>query len=123
MRFYPLGSDGEYNKTRLSAEFQAAKKWGKLFLGEEHLFFRAGWFRIGTIPYSAVSRCFRRVQLIPIKLRGSQREIRVENLVVCGEAGELAQIQLPGAEAAKNVMSELEQKIPHAEFGKPAEDE
>ena len=73
MRFYLLGADGEVNKPALSAELQAAKQWGKLFLGKEHLFFRAGWFKVCAIPYGVVRRCFRRVQLIPLKLRGDQQ--------------------------------------------------
>lgn len=122
MRFYLLGADGEVNKPALSAELQAAKQWGKLFLGKEHLFFRAGWFKVCAIPYGVVRRCFRRVQLIPLKLRGDQKEIRAESLVVCGDGGELAQIPLPGAEAARKVMAELEKKIPDAQFGKPTDE-
>ena len=34
---------------------------------------------------------------------------------------ELMQVQLPGTKAAKILMTELEQRIPEAEFGKPAQ--
>jgi len=120
MRFCPLTETGPQDgRAALSSEYAAAKEIGRVRLGELRLYFRSG-LRVYYIPYRDVRRVFRRVQLIPAKAWKRQGELRVENLVVCGEAGELAQIQLPGADAARQLMDELCGRIPEAAFGKPA---
>lgn len=116
MKFIPL-QPGADAPAGLSSEYKAARRIGKLALGELHLFFRAG-LRTYYVPYRDVRRCFRRVQRISAPGRG-RNDLEIENLVICGDAGELAQIQLPGANAAKELMQELEHLIPEAEFGKP----
>ena len=120
MNFYPLASEAG-SREELSAEYKAAREIGKVRLGELRLFMRAG-LKTYYIPYKDVRRCFRRVQLIPAKMCCGRGDFEVENLVVCGEGGaELMQVQLPGAKAAKILMAELEERIPEAEFGKPAQ--
>lgn len=119
MKYCPLVSE-EKDRNALESEYKGAREIGKVGLGELHLFFRSGR-RIYYIPYRDVRRCFRRVQLVPARLFRFRGDLQVENLVVCGEQGELAQIQLPGTRAAKDLMKELEQRIPEAEFGKPAD--
>jgi hypothetical protein len=57
---------------------------------------------------------------VPAKLCCGKGDLEVENLVICGDKGELAQIQLPGTRAAKVLMEELENLIPEAEFGRPS---
>ena len=121
MKFYPLVS-GTEQPADLASEYKAAREIGRIRMGELRLFLRAG-FRTYYIPYSDVRRCFRRVQLIPAKMCCGRGDLEVENLVVCGDAGELIQVQLPGTKAAKILMKELEERIPEAEFGKPAADE
>lgn len=122
MKFFPLnGTAAQDGKTALLSEYSAAKEIGPVRLGELCLYFRVGR-RVYYIPYRDVRRCFRRVQLIPARAFRRQSELRVENLVICGDTGELAQIQLPGTEAAKQLMEELEHRIPEAEFGKPAQE-
>ena len=118
MKFYPLASEAA-QPGELASEFRAAREIGRIRLGELRLFLRAG-FKTYYIPYADVRRCFRRVQLIPAKMCCGRGDFEVENLVVCGDAGELIQVQLPGTKAAKILMSELEARIPEAEFGKPA---
>ena len=117
MKFYPLVPGAE-QPAGLASEYKAARVIGKVRLGELRLFLRAG-LRVYYIPYAEVRRCFRRVQLIPAKMCCGRGDFEVENLVVCGDAGELIQVQLPGAKAAKILMKELEERIPEAEFGKP----
>ncbi|MCC8356564.1 MAG: hypothetical protein LJU34_01730 [Oscillospiraceae bacterium] len=121
MKFYPLTgtSDGSDPK-ELASEYEAAREIGKLRLGELRLYFKQAR-KIYYIPYNAVRRCFRRVQLVQAKLCCGKGNLEIENLVICGEEGELAQVQLPGTKAAKILMEELERLIPEAEFGKPAE--
>ena len=121
MKFYPLASVVE-NRDDLASEFRSAREIGRVRMGELRLFLRAG-LRTYYIPYADVRRCFRRVQLIPAKMCCGRGDLEVENLVVCGDEGELIQVQLPGTKAAKILMKELEERIPEAEFGKPAADE
>ena len=118
MKFYPL-TDRQAGDDELTAEYKTAREIGRVRLGELHLFLRTGTKKY-FIPYRDVRRCFRRVQLIPAKMCCGRGDFEVENLVVCGEAGELIQVQLPGTRAAKLLMEELERLIPEAEFGKPA---
>ncbi|MCD7769361.1 MAG: hypothetical protein LUH36_04500 [Oscillospiraceae bacterium] len=121
MKFYPLtGIQDNTDPKELASEYEAAREIGKLRLGELRLYFKQAR-KIYYIPYNAVRRCFRRVQLVQAKLCCGKGNLEIENLVICGEEGELAQVQLPGTKAAKVLMTELERLIPEAEFGKPAE--
>jgi len=117
MKFIPLASEAE-DRDALASEYRSAREIGRVRMGELRLFLRAG-MRTYYIPYRDVRRCFRRVQLIPAKMCCGRGDLEVENLVVCGDAGELIQVQLPGTKAAKILMEELKARIPEAEFGKP----
>ena len=137
MKFYPL-TDSALDVNELQNEYQSGREIGVIRLAETVLFFRA---RMKTyfIPYSEITRAFRRVMLVPARMCCGRGNLSIENLVICGaakndaqatdsaaqtESGasevELAQIQLPGEKAAKLLMEELKVRIPHAEFTKPA---
>lgn len=118
MKFYSLTTEVE-NQEALASEYRTAREIGKVRLGELRLFLRAGVKKY-YIPYKDVRRCFRRVQLVSAKMCCGNGDFEIENLVVCGDDGELLQVQLPGAKAAKILMEELQDRIPEAEFGKPA---
>ena len=121
MRFYPLvKTAAKEDAAALASEYKAAREIGKIRLGELRLYFRAG-LKTYYIPYRDVRRCFRRVQLIPAKMGRGQSDFRLENLVICGDGGELAQLQLPGEQAGKTLLEELQKRIPEAEFGKPSQ--
>ena len=117
MKFHPLTTVVNDNAA-LDSEYKAAREIGTLRLGELRLYFRSKR-KVYYIPYKDIRRCFRRVMLIPAKMCCGKGDFELENLVVCGEEGELAQIQLPGTRAATILMEELERLIPEAEFGKP----
>lgn len=119
MKFHPLTTVVNDNAA-LESEYKAAREIGAIRLGELRLYFRSKR-KVYYIPYKDVRRCFRRVMLIPAKMCCGKGDFEIENLVICGEEGELAQIQLPGTRAAKLLMEELETLIPEAEFGKPEE--
>lgn len=119
MRFEAL-TEHQSDSACLTAEYKSARPVGTLRLGETNLFFRKTT-KVFYIPYSDISRCFRRVQLVPAKLCCGKGDFAVENLVICSDQGEIAQIQLPGTHAAKVLMEDLKAYMPHAEFGKPAE--
>ena len=107
----------------LTKEYRAAHAVGVFRVGSDHLFFRAG-LKYYAIPCAAVTRFFRRVQQVPAKMCCGQGNFQIESLVLCGRANsadgpetELAQIQLPGVKAARLLMEELQEKLPHAAFG------
>ena len=119
MKFYPLTAS-QSDEHLLDSEYKAARQLGKLRLGELHLYFKSG-LKTYYIPYRDVRRCFRRVVSVPAKLCCGKGDFAIENLVICGEGDqELAQIQLPGTKAARILMTELEEKMPDAAFGRPA---
>ena len=118
MKFYPLIPNADANESGLSSEYKAARTIGKIRLGELRLYFRSG-LKTYYIPYREIRRFFRRVELIPAKMCCGKGDFELENLVICGDEGELAQIQLPGTRAAKILMEELERLVPEAEIGKP----
>lgn len=118
MKFTAVTHSAAYDEKKLSEAYRAARPIGVLRIGDDCLFFRA---RMHTyyIPYGDIRRCFRRVMLVPAKLCCGRGDFEIENLVIQGDEGELAQIQLPGNRAAKAVMEELKAKIPHADFTAP----
>ena len=121
MRFEPLTASVRESAS-LKEEHDRARKIEKLRLGENHLFLRSG-LKTYYIPYADIRRYFRRVMLVPAKLCCGKGDFEIENLVICGDAGELAQIQLPGAKAAKVVMEQMALLAPDALVGndKPKE--
>ena len=94
MKLYAL--DGTPSKEKeLLTEFQEAREIGALKIGEANLFFRVR-LRQYYIPFTDIKRCFRRVYMVPATMCCGKGNLDIENLVIQGEAGELAQIQLPG---------------------------
>lgn len=119
MKFYPLvQAETESDSEKLKKEYQAAREAGRIRLGTDSLFFRSG-LKTYYIPYVDVKRCFRRVMMVPAKLCCGKGDLPVENLVICDENKELAQIQLPGTRAAKILMEELKELMPEADFCPP----
>ncbi|MCR5162089.1 MAG: hypothetical protein K6C06_09990 [Lachnospiraceae bacterium] len=111
MRFYPV-TTAAADEAVLREEYKNARPIGVLRVGDSALFFRA---RLKTwyIPFTDITRCFRRVELVRATMCCGKGNMQMENLVVCGEGDrELAQIQLPGTRAAKGVMEELKEKLP-----------
>lgn len=121
MNYYPL-TQTKCDSEQLKAEYKEGREIGKLRLGKEFLFFRNG-LKTYYIPYVEIKRCFRRVMMIPAKLCCGKGELPVENLVICDAQKELAQVQLPGTNAARILMDELKQLIPEAEFCRPQQHE
>lgn len=119
MKFEPLTLPVE-DITSLREEFRQAREIGKLHLGQENLYFRAG-LKVYYIPYGEIRRYFRRVMRVPAKLCCGKGDFEIENLVICGEGGELAQVQLPGAKAARIVMERMAELAPNAAVGRSTE--
>ena len=116
MKFCPL-STVTAEPEGLQEEYKAGREIGKIRLGQSHFFFRS-MRKIFYIPYTGIRRYFRRVMLVPAKLCCGKGEFQIENLVICGDAGELAQIELPGTQAAKVLMECMNELAPDAISGK-----
>ena len=101
----------------MQEEYRRAREIGTLRLGEKRLYFRTG-LKAYCIPYDNIRRYFRRVMQVPAKLCCGKGNFEIENLVICGDGGELAQIQLPGTKAAKIVMECLGELAPNAAVGR-----
>lgn len=117
MKFYPLTVATD-NIDELQTEYKDAQEIGKLRLGTERLYFRSSR-KIYYIPYTEIYRYFRRVMLVPAKLCCGKGDFAVEHLVICDAEKELAQIQIPGAHAAKVLMERMSVLTPDAIVGKP----
>lgn len=118
MKFYSLSGVSQ-DETALQNQYKDAREVGKIRLGTDSLFFRSG-LKTYYIAYKDVKRCFRRVMMVPAKLCCGKGELPVENLVICDSEKELAQIQLPGTNAARILMEELKLLMPGTDFSAPA---
>ena len=119
MRFFPLVKEAEDVKV-LQAEYKAGRAVGKVQLGETYFYFKDG-LKTYYIAYEEIQRVFRRVMLVQTKMCCGKGNLEVENLVICGADGELAQIQLPGARAGKVLLEEIAKKAPQVQIGRPTE--
>ena len=115
MIFHSL-TENKRERSSISAEYKTAKSIGVVRLGSECFFFRR-WFKIYYVAYEEMARCFRRVLLIPVA--GGKKNMRLETLVIADKKGELAQIQIPGADAARGLMEEIKVRAPHTDFTCP----
>lgn len=117
MKFYPV-TDNTLDPSVLNEEYRTAKQLGVLRLGKSCVFFRSG-LRTYYVPCSMIHRCFRRVQLVPARMCCGKGDLRVENLVICGDKGELAVVQLPGERAGKAAIQYLSELLPGIPMTKP----
>ena len=102
----------------LEPEYKSAEAFGKLHLGSTHLFFRSG-LKTYAVEYSLITRCYRRVMLVPMRLCCGRGELQVENLVLHTAEKEIAQIQLADTAAAKKVLEKLKIHMSDAQFSCP----
>ena len=117
MKYYSVTGEVLFDAA-LGGEYRAARAFGVVRVGGAHLFFRAG-MRTYAMPYGDIRRCYRRVMQVQMRLCCGRGNLDVEHLVIEGEAGEVAQIQLPGTRAARELMELLKQRMPEAEFVPP----
>lgn len=119
MMFCPLKKVISERKL-LRKEYKTAKVTGVVRLGQDIFFFRQG-LKVYYITYEEIMKCFRRVMVISA---GAEKgNMKLETLVIADDERELAQIQLPGADAAKILLEELKVKMPHADFNCPSKAE
>ena len=116
MKFHAVAT--ELSPEVLAAGYKEGREIGKARLGAKALYFREK-LTVYYIPYEDMTRVFRRVLLIPAKMCCGRGDFEVENIVICTEKGEVAQIQLPGERAGKIMLEELAKRAPQAQVGKP----
>ena len=116
MKFHSVTSENP-NAAALQQEYAAGRVIGNVHLGTQHLFFKEKR-KVYYIPFADMTRCFRRVLLVQTKMCCGKGDLEVENLVVCSESGEVAQIQLPGERAGKVLLEEITKLAPHVQIGR-----
>lgn len=117
MKFYPL-SNTTLDDAVLNASHKTAREIGKARLGDNCLFIREK-LKTYYVSYSDITRVFRRVVSVRATMCCGKGNLEIEHVVVCTEAGELVQVQMPGARAGVIMLDELAKKAPHAAVGKP----
>lgn len=120
MKFHPLCPGTAV--TDLTEEYKTARAIGSLRIGDKNLFCRLR-LKVYYVPYELIRRCYRRVLLVPATVCCGKGELHVENLVICTQEGEIAQVPLPGTREAKEVMRELKIRIRDCIFTAPLEKE
>ena len=122
MTYNPL-TEARIDDAVLQNEYRSGREIGVIRLGESVLFFRAK-LKTYYVPYSGITRVFRRVQLVPARMCCGRGDLSIENLVICGrDEAEIAQIQLPGDRAGKALIEELKVRIPDIPFTCPPKSE
>ena len=116
MKFYPITTAAP--DAALKSDYDAGRAIGNVQLGNTYLFFKEKR-KMYYIPYGEVTRVFRRVMLVQTKMCCGKGNLEVENLVVCNDGGEIAQIQLPGSRAGVILLEEVAKRAPHVQIGKP----
>lgn len=83
MRFFDLTRSGlSPDNEKLAQEFKTAHTVGVVSVGETCLFVKKG-LKHYFIPYTHLSRAFRRVMLVPAKMCCATGELEVESVVLC----------------------------------------
>ncbi len=119
MIFCPLKGNVRERKA-LRTEYKGAKAVGIIRLGETIFFFRRG-IKVFYITYEEITKIFRRVMVI--SAGGENSNMKLETLVIADDEKELAQIQVPGTDAAKQLIEEMRVKMPHGDFNGPSKNE
>lgn len=117
MKFLPLQKDLAGDAAALEQEYAAAEDFTPAKLGQAHLFFKSGR-KVYYLPYDAVTRCFRRVELVNARMGCCNQGIPMESVVVCGQGEqELAQIRLATERLSKALLEALGARCANAEIG------
>lgn len=106
----------------LLEDYKRSREIGVIRIGEDVLFFRSH-LKVYYVPYGDITRFYRRVLMVPARLCCGRGSIDVENLILEGREGELAQIQLPGTRAARELMEVLKAKMPGISCVCPSKEE
>jgi len=98
----------------LNNDFKNSNKYVNVRLGETFLFIKNG-FKTFYISYETMKYVFRRVKVVNM----GKREIHVDYLVIADKRKEFAEIKLAGHNIAVEIMEQLKNKAPNANFTCP----
>lgn len=118
MKFIPLvPMETVPEKEALEQEYLAGRELSPVRFGMQHFFFK-NRRRVYYIPYTGITRCFRRVQLVDARMGCCFTGLDVENIVLCGaEEQEIAQIRFSNERVGKVVLETLQENCPNAQIG------
>ena len=117
MKFLPLEKDLAGDAAALEQEYASAEDYTPAKLGPAHLFFKSGR-KVYYIPYDAVTRCFRRVELVNTRVGCCSQGIPMESVVICGPGEqELAQIRVATERLSKALLEALGARCENAQIG------
>ena len=125
MKFTPLIKEAAADPSALTQEYAEAEDFAPAKLGAAHFFFKVGR-KVYYLPLAAITRCFRRVELVNARMGCCNQGLPMESIVVCGaEEQELAQIRFGSERMSKALLAALEHACPQAKFGyeRPPEQE
>ena len=125
MKYISLLKGAAADDSALSQEYAEAEDFAPAKLGAAHFFFKVGR-KVYYLPLAAITRCFRRVELVNARMGCCNQGLPMESIVVCGaEEQELAQIRFGSERMSKALLAALEQACPQAKFGyeRPPEQE
>ena len=126
MKYISLQSEAEaVEKTVLEQEYAQAEDFAPARIGATHFFFKVGR-KVYYLPLNAVTRCFRRVELVNARMGCCNQGLPMESIIVCGaEEQELAQIRLATERMSKALLAALKKACPQAKIGyeRPPEQE
>lgn len=101
----------------LEREYAAAEEFIPAKLGDVHFFFKVRR-KVYYLPLAAITRVFRRVELVGARMGCCNQSLPMESVVVCGEGErELAQIRVGTERMSKALLSALETACPQAQVG------
>ena len=117
MKFYPLQKDAASDAAVLEQEYAAGEDFTPARLGAANFFFKSGR-NVYYIPCDAVTRCFRRVELVNARMGCCNQGIPMESIVICGaEEQELAQIRVGSERMSKALLEALGERCKNAQIG------
>ena len=126
MKYIALQAESEaVEKSALEQEYEQAEDYVPAKIGATHFFFKVGR-KIYYLPLAAITRCFRRVELVNARMGCCNQGLPMESVVVCGaEEQELAQIRVATERMSKALLAALTKACPQAKIGyeRPPEQE
>ena len=125
MKFTPLLKEAAADPSALTQEYAEAEDFAPAKLGAAYFFFKVGR-KVYYLPLAAITRCFRRVELVNARMGCCNQGLPMESIVVCGaEEQELAQIRFGSERMSKALLAALEQACAQPKFGyeRPPEQE
>jgi len=125
MKFLPIRSEYTLDDAdKVKNEYGAARDLTQVRVGETLLFLRSR-IKVYYMPLSVITRAFRRVNLVDVKMACCGSSLPMDSVIVCAGDEEVAEFHT-GTERISNAMlEELKSKCPDIEIGyrRPAEQE